>query len=233
MAVDIKGEMKKRRESELSADAPVFESVLSIAALALKFGRVERVTRHEDGIRPETDTDHTVMLAVTACALADRFEPGLRIGLIAHLAIVRDLVEAYAGDTNTAAGLNPEEKAAKEERERLAFKKIHEVFAGTFPWITEMIEKYESLDTQEARLVKCVDKIMPKAMHILNNGAVLATLNYDFYHEEQRQQIRRWAHDMPWLVDLWEQFVRETQRLGTMTRKLEPLPGRESIGAGE
>ncbi len=213
MSINIEEHMSGRRNS-------AFESVLSIAAVVLKFGRVERVTRHEDGKRPETDTDHTVMLAVTACALADRFEPGLQTGLIAQLAIVHDLVEAYAGDTNTAAGLNAEEKAAKEERELMAFKKIHEVFAGTFPWITEMIEKYESLDTQEARLVKCVDKIMPKATHILNNGAALATLNYDFYHEEQRKQIWSLAHDMPWLIDLWEEFVRETQRAGKITRML-------------
>lgn len=213
MGVNIEAEMERRRELG-------FDSVLDIARLALAFGRVERVTRHEDGKRPETDTDHTVMLALTACALAARHEDRMDIGLIAQLAIVHDLVEAYAGDTNTAAGLNADQKAEKEARERAAFEKIKTTFSNTFPWIVEMIQRYEALDSREARLVKCVDKIMPKATHILNQGAVLATLNYDFYHEEQRQQIRKWAHDMPWLIDLWEQFVRETQRIGTMTRKL-------------
>lgn len=43
---------------------------ISLAKLALRFSRVERATFHEDGVRPETDSDHTVMLGLVACQLA-------------------------------------------------------------------------------------------------------------------------------------------------------------------
>ena len=35
------------------------DRALVLARIALAFGRVERATFHEDGVRPETDTDHT------------------------------------------------------------------------------------------------------------------------------------------------------------------------------
>ena len=43
---------------------------LRLARISLAFGRVDRATRHEDGLRPETDTDHTVMLGLIACEFA-------------------------------------------------------------------------------------------------------------------------------------------------------------------
>lgn len=48
-----------------------------LCGLALAFGRVERVTLHEDGRRRESDSTHTVMLGLVACEIA-RFgnDPG-------------------------------------------------------------------------------------------------------------------------------------------------------------
>ena len=65
----------------------------AIAQLALRFARVERVTRHEDGVRPETDTDHSIMLALVACDLAPE---GLSRPRVAEFSVVHDLVEAYS-----------------------------------------------------------------------------------------------------------------------------------------
>ena len=62
----------------------------AIAQLALRFARVERVTRHEDGVRPETDTDHSIMLALVACDLAPE---GLSRPRVAEFSVVHDLVD--------------------------------------------------------------------------------------------------------------------------------------------
>jgi putative hydrolase of HD superfamily len=75
--------------------------VIELAQLCLRFGRVDRATTHEDGQRHETDTDHTVMLGVIACAFASSCGLDLDIGKVAQFALVHDLVEAHAGDTNT------------------------------------------------------------------------------------------------------------------------------------
>ena len=152
------------------------ESVVNLGRLILQFGRVERVTRHEDGVRPETDTDHTVMLGVVACAIARELYPELNLGLLAQYALVHDLVEAYAGDTMTI-GINAEGKKEKDMRERQALEKIEQQFAKDFPWLTETLHAYESLGDPEARFIKTIDKMMPKITHILNGGAIYAQMN--------------------------------------------------------
>ncbi len=146
------------------------QGLVDIGKMVLAFARVNRVTLHEDGTTPESDTDHTVMLSVSALALSSKlYKNQLDLGLVAQFAIVHDLVEAYAMDTDSF-GITDEGRKAKEEREHRAFLRIQEEFRDVYPWLPEMIEKYESLDTKEARFVKTVDKAMSKITHILNNG---------------------------------------------------------------
>lgn len=154
--------------------------VIELAQLCLQFGRVCRATTHEDGQRPETDTDHTVMLSVIACAFAAQYEPTLDIGKIAQFALVHDLVEAYAGDTNTLLSrTGSAEDSSKVIREAEAHKRIGKNFNSVFPWLSQTIEQYERLDSREARFVKTLDKVMPKITHILNQGAMLARYHVD------------------------------------------------------
>lgn len=185
----------------------LLQDALQLTCLTLVFGRVERVTRHEDGIRPETDTDHTVMLGIMACAFAAKYEPTLDRGLIAQFALVHDLVEAYAGDTVTSHILSPDEQELKAMREAQAFRIIKADTADSLPWVSEAISEYDSLRSPEARYVKAFDKILPKLTHILNECAVLADGAGDLYHTRQRQQMVDWVGEMPWLINLWEQSV--------------------------
>jgi 5'-deoxynucleotidase YfbR-like HD superfamily hydrolase len=150
--------------------------VIELAQLCLRFGRVDRATTHEDGQRRETDTDHTVMLGVIACAFASSCGLDLDIGKVAQFALVHDLVEAYAGDTNT---LLSGEDASKAAREAEAFGRIDKDFAESLPWLPKTIAAYEQLDTREARYVKALDKVLPKITHILNRGAMLGRHGVD------------------------------------------------------
>lgn len=88
---------------------------LDFARLALAFGRVERATLDEFGGQAESDTDHTVMLALMVADLAE-------------LPSLQDRVDVGA---------------------------------------------YERQDSLEARLVRFVDKVLPKLTHVLNAGAAL------------------------------------------------------------
>lgn len=144
----------------------------SLARLAMALGEVERATAHPDG-RPETDTTHTVMLAMIAAEMA--WCEGLDIGLVVQLAIVHDIVEAYAGDVNTARGLTKEEKAAKEKRERDAAARIEQDL-GAGSWVVRMMKMYEQQVGREARFVRYVDKILPKLTHANNGGVALSAI---------------------------------------------------------
>ncbi|HEY1835727.1 MAG TPA: HD domain-containing protein [Candidatus Saccharimonadales bacterium] len=124
--------------------------------------------------RYENDAEHSWSLALFACALAPRVDPKLDVGKVAQFAIVHDLVEIHAGDTNNFA---PEaERATKDEREREALGKLRQEFK-LFPWITETIATYEKQASAEARFVKSVDKLILLLIDYFEEG--------QFYHEHK------------------------------------------------
>jgi 5'-deoxynucleotidase YfbR-like HD superfamily hydrolase len=151
-------------------------ALIEIARLALMFGRVDRITLHEDGIRPETDTDHTVMLmlcAVTVHASVPRL-PAMNLGMVLKFALIHDLVEAVAGDT-PAYKLSAEAREAKELREAEALRILGETFEAfrETDWLPGLIAEYEAQVAVEARFIRLLDKMMPKLTHALNLGATL------------------------------------------------------------
>jgi putative hydrolase of HD superfamily len=187
------------------------EKVIELAQLCLRFGRVNRVTYHEDGKRFETDTDHTVMLAVIACAFAERINaederyPRYDVGRVAQFAIVHDLVEAYAGDTNSLIArtdVGPDDATrTKEAREAAALARIRSEFAADFPWLTDTIDAYESLVSPEARFVKALDKVLPNITHLLNGGATLRQHGVDASNIDAMRAT--YAADQPAVMALY------------------------------
>jgi 5'-deoxynucleotidase YfbR-like HD superfamily hydrolase len=150
----------------------VIVALTRIAALSLAFGEVNRATFHPDGVTPESDTTHTVMLALLAFEIAGGF-PELRLDMemLLALALVHDLPEAYAGDTDTTGGLTQEQQAAKKAREADALKRIRsELFGSGIP---SLIDAYERDTLPEARFLRYLDKITPKLTHALNGGAAI------------------------------------------------------------
>lgn len=191
---------------------PLVQGMVDIGAIVFNFARVKRVTLADDGKTLESDTDHTVMLSIAACALAEQMYPDLDRGMIAQYAIVHDLVEAYAGDTDTF-GITDEGRKAKEEREHQAYLRIKREFEHVFPWIPETISAYESLDTKEARFVKTVDKCMSKITHILNAGVYFKerdmsaeTIRHDYRLMADRARIS-YGKEFPELLTLMDDMI--------------------------
>lgn len=170
-------------------DVPaMWQRLVPLADLALKFGRVSRATQHPDGT-PESDTTHTVMLGLIAMELAP-FERvnldtyggialKLDVAKVLRFVLVHDLVETYAGDTPTAVPLGEDAALDKAWREQRALQRItRELTVGEYPAETGartafILQDYERQDTFEARWVRVLDKLMPKLTHILNGGAAL------------------------------------------------------------
>lgn len=176
---------------------PTVSALLDVAALTLKFSRVPRATRHEDGIRAETDSDHTVMLTVLACAYAARYAPHLDVGKIAQFSSVHDLVEAHSGDV-LSLGMSADTRRLKEIREHEALVRIDRELAD-LPWIAHTIYEYEALASEEARYVKIMDKVLPKLTHLLNGGAALREhgFSYEKAHADHLRQREQMALEYP------------------------------------
>lgn len=193
--------MADRRGSEVA------DAVVDLGRLALAFGRIDRTAvYHPDGVTPESDTDHTVMLGWLACALAARCFPHLDLGLVAQFALVHDAPEVYAGDTPTlridAAG-----RAAKAAREHAAVGRMREEFAGRLPWFPNVIAAYEAQVLPEARFVRGLDKLLPKIVHLLDGCTGLRELGIHRTEltevfRQQRDDMARYVGEFTDLMDL-------------------------------
>lgn len=197
---------------DLAPVAAIVPSIIQLARLALQFGRTDRITFHEDGRTPESDTDHTVMLGLVACAFAanvnkqrpiaqDQPLP-LDLGLVAQFALVHDLAEALCGDTNTL-NISEAGRHDKEVREAAARAEIARRFSASLPWVPAMLERYERLEDPEARFIKVLDKVLPKITHLLNGGATLQEHGVDLeklttVNGSQREKIgQTYGADQP------------------------------------
>jgi len=194
------------------------QAIIDLGKLVLTFGTVNRVTCHPDGVTPESDTDHTVMLGLVACAFAERFVPELDRGRIAEFALVHDFVEVYAGDTPTARILSDADHTSKEEREAEALKRIRAEFDAELPWLGETIDAYERRDTPEARFIKVVDKALPKITNALNKGATFLKQGHDAksadeFLKHQQDKIRAgYGSDQPAAMALLEALGEEMMK---------------------
>lgn len=144
-----------------------------LGRLALRFGEVYRATLHADGVTPESDTTHTVMLGLLACEVASEVE-GFDVGRVAQLALVHDLVEAYVGDTNSF-DISPERQADKAAREAAALERLRRRHRFDH-WMLATLEAYEAQEEPEARLVRYLDKATPKICHALNQCASIRAM---------------------------------------------------------
>lgn len=200
---------------------PYLAPVVELGEVALQFGLVHRITRHADELDGapgphETDTTHTVMLGLVACALAHQMDGSLDLGRVAQYATVHDLVEVHAGDTNSLEMPTAERVAEKKVREERALVRLRVQFGGTLPWLVEAIVEYERQRTREARWVKAVDKLLPKITHLLNEARVLReqglteeTLRarYAVQYVEMQRYAAEWPALLKLRTDLIEQVV--------------------------
>lgn len=195
-------------------DEKLGKACVQLADIAFKFAATNRVTLWPDGQTPESDTDHTVMLGLVACAVAHSYAPHLDTGKIAQFALVHDLVEAYAGDTNTFGGLSENAALEKEEREEIALRRIEAELTDSLPWVPTMIREYESLATPEARFIKVLDKVMPKLTRLLNKHTHTTKAEFDAFCALQIEKMRSsYAHDQDEALQLYSLLATEVSIL--------------------
>jgi putative hydrolases of HD superfamily len=212
------GEVGMTRVSFTSMDvAGLYNPINDLARLAMDFGKINRfAVRHADRQTPESDSDHTVMLAWVAPALAARCCPDLDVGLVCQFAVVHDAVEVLAGDTQTLR-ITSEERKAKAEREALAARQLDSGFGGTvLPWFPDMIYRYEAQEDPEARFVKAMDKLVVKMVHLIDGcsgirGEGVTAIEFGEMVETQRASLASYASDFPGLLGLYNRLVAEVE----------------------
>jgi 5'-deoxynucleotidase YfbR-like HD superfamily hydrolase len=206
---------------------PEAADLVGIAALLLRFGAHERVTRHPDGLRRESNAEHVVMLGTMAVGLAPYLVPHSSPGDVAIYSLVHDLVETYDGDTDSI-GLSDAGRRDKRRRELAALQRLQQDTRG-LPAIATAIEEYEWAQTlpyvtvplgsayvhttppptpeavdrvEAARFVRVLDKVLPRLTHALNGGIALeeraaGVLTLEDLRRHQAQQLEDLERDYP------------------------------------
>jgi putative hydrolase of HD superfamily len=107
--------------------------------------------------RADNDAEHSWSLALLAIALAPEIDDNLDVGKVSTYAVIHDLVEVYSGDTSVWS--NATFKATKHQRELDAIRKLKKDFPS-FPNLAKNIEDYEKRDSNEAKFVYALDKLL-------------------------------------------------------------------------
>lgn len=189
-----------------SSDTLLSELVDLYANLVIPFMKIRRdMPFPTEPERDETDGEHAYTLAMLAITLAERLKLGLDTGLIAHYALVHDLVEVHAGDTSVRA--SDADLQAKVDKEHEAFLLIKEKYLRHAPWIAEHIERYESRVDEESKFVYAADKMMGALARMAGDGAGWASYypeaNGASYHRIVKN-LRKKAAVYPPLLDLFD-----------------------------
>lgn len=124
------------------------------------FKRTHRSVKALDGDRWENDAEHSHQLAVLAMYIVSVKKLPLNMEKILSYALIHDMVEIYAGDTD-AFGTD-RDKASKHEREQKAQERLKIEFPE-FEELHTLIDSYEKKDDPESRFLSALDKVLPVA----------------------------------------------------------------------
>ncbi len=183
------------------------KKILPIIQLTTQFADIKRAVGYKKG-HLENDAEHSFQLAL-ACWMANgQYQFGLNDERILKFALVHDLVEVYAGDTDAHG--SKEMIATKKERETKALERLKQEYSQ-FEDMLATIEQYETKQDEEAQFVYILDKFIPDR-HIAASGQP--------YYLERKVDLDGWREwifrkiDMTTLSPRLKIFVEECVREG-------------------
>lgn len=183
---------------------PDISRLIELQLLLLQFQAIERVTHVPGSFEPENDTEHSYNLALCAWFLVQYF-PNLDRDKVIRFALVHDLVEIHAGDTYIFA----EQTAldTKRQREHEALCKLEHDWPD-FPDLIAEMKAYESHESEEAKFVYALDKIMPLLVIFLAEGYTFQKtgVTLDLLHENKHQKVAVSPEIKPYYDQLYELF---------------------------
>jgi 5'-deoxynucleotidase YfbR-like HD superfamily hydrolase len=175
---DLKGDNLELYKFILAQQPDVIKEQLVIADLTQHFRDVKRGPRYYDN-QPESDVEHSFMVALSAMELAFRANrdegTNLDIFKAGAYGLVHDIIEVKTGDIVTF-NISDADRAAKEAAEQAA---LEELLNELPPFLAMLVENYEKQEDDESRFVRMTDKLMPPIVDIVGQGTRLVYEQYD------------------------------------------------------
>lgn len=175
-----------------------------------KFKTCERTCRTTDTTRAESDAEHSWHLATFLLLLEDELT-GVDFAKVLKLALIHDLPEIYAGDTNPYRG----DLKNKEENEKEAANKLFNILPST-PRLKfkQLFEEYLNQTTVEARFVKSADKLMPLIQNLCTNNEYSSYRKLQVDYQEAKDYLDQYFQVDDILKTLYESLLEEAKVKG-------------------
>jgi putative hydrolases of HD superfamily len=177
------------------------DNLVKFVAFTLNFQKIKRVVliREEEY---ENDAEHSYQLALVAMYLIDKEKLPLNLTKVLCFALIHDLVEVYAGDTYVFG--KESYKETKQQREAEALLQIQKEFPE-FTSFSDLVHSYEKHDSEEAKFVYALDKILPVIIIYLDEGRT-------WHRENATYQMIRDIKDKkisvsPEIEKYWKEFL--------------------------
>ena len=130
-----------------------------------KFKTCERTCQTTRDGRAESDAEHSWHLAVFLILLENKLD-NIDFAKLLKIALIHDLPEIYAGDTNPYRG----DTNNKEEKEKKAAEKLFSMLPESAAKdLSSLFDEYIDQKSLESRIVKSADKLMPLIQNLCTN----------------------------------------------------------------
>jgi putative hydrolase of HD superfamily len=150
--------------------------LLDFVTFTHQIRNIKRAILLEAGVY-ENDSEHMYQLALTAWFLIEKDNLKLDKYRCVAMALVQDITEVYAGDTNAHA--SAEERLAHETRSKAAAKELKKAWP-TLLSVHELIAEYEARQTPESQFIYALDKLLPILNIYLYDGGSWKEQGIDF-----------------------------------------------------
>ncbi len=142
------------------------ESIIDFLKEIEKFKTCERVCQTTSTGRAESDAEHSWHLTVFLILLENEFE-NIDFAKLLKMALIHDLPEIYAGDTNPYRG----DTNNKEEKEKNAAQNLFSILPDpAAKSLSSLFDEYIKQESLESRIVKSADKLMPLIQNLCTNA---------------------------------------------------------------
>lgn len=184
-------------------------SVMSVAE------RLKCATRHcyTSTGRQESVAEHSWRIALMGMLLKPEF-PELDMDRVVRMCLIHDLGEAFTGDIPTF--VKTQADTAREDQ--LFGQWVDTLPHGTRQEFTGLLEEMEALQTPEAKLYKCLDKLEALISHNESDISTWLPLEYDLQFTYGRENVKAF----PYMMELRQEIDDWSRRKIEESKASEP-----------
>jgi putative hydrolases of HD superfamily len=189
------------------------DNILKFIKLTHDFQKIERAIYATGQDRMENDVEHSYQLAFSAWYIISTSKMNLDASKAVHYALIHDLVEVYAGDTD-AFDKDQSVHDSKIDREHKALLRLKEEFPE-FPELTNMIETYEKKADEESRFIYALDKIIAPINIYLDGGRTwkMKGVTLEAHIHNKKDKVKAHPQVEEYFNQLIEKFESEKETL--------------------